>query len=515
MGDDTKFREFERDLESLIERHSDGLDEDSISELLERARRQMQGEEAQLGARDSEGIVDLSESTEGYDDSPTVEARVDDLLDGYQPKSNAASPGRERVEAGHFPAQSAPRVDRWALDETSLDKVLLDLSSRTGIGALELRARRHSARLLIETGRVHRIELIPSMAKRSLLALMQRGGKLDENQVRRVRKYARAHGLSSAQALLQMPQVLPPDVVRSGVRSRVRYLLRRLLDANLASAEFRTRQTLPADTVPAGVPLVESLFAHTRAAHTGKQSGRRGRAEASFRGKQLARKTSFAFSVNQLGLDFHERQLVDNILEEARSFEQVLQRSPLPSADTVALLAGLEAVGLLDARPIGLSSPESSSWTQERDEALTRVALMEARLERESYFSIFGAHWATYDAEVERRFSTLHSRFKTLEQPLGLSSGDRRRITAVRERIEAIYRVLEDPAQRRRYRNTLVPASRRRRAARKLEQLGGAALRRGAFASALDYFQRLLELEPDHDKVSRVLPILIAKTSRR
>ncbi|MFW6057843.1 MAG: hypothetical protein ACOC9W_03200 [Persicimonas sp.] len=70
-----------------------------------------------------------------------------------------------------------------------------------------------------------------------------------------------------------------------------------------------------------------------------------------------------------------------------------------------------------------------------------------------------------------------------------------------------------EPERRSNYRRTVVVPTARRQTAAKLEALGDAALRRKSYESALDYYQRLLEISPDHSKAARLLPMLLMRTS--
>jgi hypothetical protein len=531
-------------------------DEPSIAEILEEISEHADdaiGRIERLDARDSEVIVQEAPTSEADVEPPTVEVQLGRSIEGVMPEAGVFKTRRKRRDAGKFPAQPPPLPNEARQDQaqrsaptptepdpppadvtpsvdlrpmetapaqhwdvshkTTLRRVLLALVSRPGTGLLELRSGRRRAQLVIRDGQLYDLRLLPSSPKRSLLSFMVRGGKLSPEAAEEVEAFARQHGVSPAKALLGMPHLAPPEVVRASISSRLRYLLRRLLDAELGEADYYRLDEVPSSLLITSVPMVGVVFNQMRDAHSGRFSGRRGRTEEKLRGMQLERRTSLMFSFNQLGLKLHERQLVDRVLAKPRLFEKVVELSPLPSDDTVALLGALDAVGLLSVQSPGLSSLQSSSWAEEYEEAIARLEVMEARMERENYFTLFGLHWATYDSEVEKRYTELRSAFQTLNQPLGLNGKERIRLRAVRKHLAASYEVLSEPKKRQRYRNRLVSAAARRRTAGQLETLAAAAVRRKMYHSALDYVQRLLEIAPDNSKAVRLLPVLLARTS--
>ncbi|MFP4601171.1 MAG: hypothetical protein ACLFVJ_23180 [Persicimonas sp.] len=564
-NDDQMLRELERALDSA-------LDEESISEMLDAYQPTKQASEARdAGAdgvlgRDSEALIGAAPSSEASEEPPTletplvepptIEAYVGEAPDDEMPDA-AVVMRRQRQDAGRFPAQPPPipgslsskkqpppkpppstRASRssrssqkastardlrpadesaersWNLDETTLDEVLLELVSEPGRGLVEVRTDRQRAQLVIEDGQLFDIRLLPASPKRSLSAFLQRADKLTAEQAAQIRRRAERDGVSEAHLLLQEPGLVSAGVVRSALYSRTRYLMRRLLDAPLSHAEYNSLADTAASMI-VSVPLASILFSHARAAHSAKYSGKRQRARQRFRHMRLSRRACFAFSLNQFGLELHERQLIDRVLGEERAFEQVLARSPLPDDATIALLAALEAVGLLEVKPPGLSENASSSWAEDYAAAHERIELLEGRLDRENLFAVFGLHWTSYDAEIARGYREMSSIFEAANQPLGLSEAERDRVDRLQDRLDAIYERLIDPEQRELYRRKLISTANRARTIKKLELLAAAALRKKKLDSALDYYRRLVEIAPQHERARKLLPVLIARTNRR
>lgn len=422
---------------------------------------------------------------------------------------------RARRNYGDLRPEGVEAHRKWSLRDTPLRAVLLSLAGAGEPTVLDLKTGKNRAQLLISCGELLEVRLLPCSVKRSLSAGLVKKGRLNPAEALSVRQYAQEQGISEASALLKAGHLLPAATVRSAARARRRYLLKRLMRANLAEASAYRLEAVPEGHRVAPIALVGILFRQIRAHYDAAPKQARVHAERRFAGMQIARKANFAFSINHLGLPLHERQLIDRVLTRERSYERVLHNSPLAEQATVAILVALEAVGLLQIKAPGLSSHGSSSWADDIILVAARIDAMELRLENENYFDLFGVHWSTYDTEVERAHRALGEHFGLLKQPLGLNSTQRGRLEAIRGELDKVYAILSDPTRRAEYRKTLISPANARRAARLLDGLGAAAFRKNAFHSALDYYQRVLVLEPNNAKVARLLPVLLARTTAR
>jgi|GEM_PF-4789620 len=422
--------------------------------------------------------------------------------------SQALSPYDLRPDAGQPYRQ-------WDLSATPLTAILLSLAASGETSVLDLQSGDNRAQLLISRGELLEIRLLPCSAKRSLSAGLVKQGRLNPAQAASVRQYAYEQGISEASALLKAGNLLPATTIRIAARARQRHLLERLMRANLAQASAYRLASLAAEHRVAPISLVGFLFERVRAHYDAGPEAALAKAEQRYIGMQIKLKANFAFSINHIGLPIHERQLLDRVLTRERDFDRVLHNSPTSRQASVAILAGLDAVGLLQVEGSGLSGQGSSSWAEDIALAGVRIDAMEMRLAHENYFDLFGLHWSTYDAEVERAYKALSTHFNLLKQPLGLDSSQRARLEVIRSELEKIHAILSDATRRAHYRRTLVSPANSRRTAQKLDGLGAAAFRKRAFHSALDYYQRLLELEPDNSKISRLLPVLLARTTSR
>lgn len=401
----------------------------------------------------------------------------------------------------------------WNLKETSLAGILLSLVGVSEPAVLELHSGKSRAQLLISAGQLLEVRLLPCSAQHSLCTSLAKKGRVTPAQAASVRQYAMKHGVSEASALLKAGNLLPATTIRAAARARRRHLISRLLQAQLVEASAYHIESLPEGAHVAPIPLVGLLFERVRAYYDTAQPSVRAKAEQRYLGMHLKRKHNFAFSINHLEVSVNERQLLDRVLTRERPYDRVVHNSPTSRDATLSILAGLDAVGVLRVTTPGLSEHESSNSEEELVRASMRIDAMESRLKAENYFDILEVHWSSYDAEISRAYQELSAYFELIKQPLGLDAAQRARLGAIRGKLDRIYAVLRDPIRRAEYRRTLVPTANIRRAARKFDMLGAAAFRKRQFHSALDYYQRLLSLEPNNKSISRLLPVLLSRTT--
>ncbi len=617
-GDDQKLREFKCELAGLIGRHAAGLEETSISEVLDEYSNTLRGEPPEdsdepdrhtgglsenstvLLQPNSDALADESPTSEVRQDPPTVQVDLDEdevakrklpdaallkrrstrkqapssdtssrapaatrkptrskskarrteLTQDNQDKKTARPPSENASDApilnllDQLRPQDASAAHSWKVGDTSVIEILSQVARMSGPSLLEMRAGKRAAKLVLQDGRIHHVQLLPFSEKRSLLAFLHRKGRLNAERAIRIRRHARDQGIIQARALLKTPEFVSKRDVLAGVRTVISRLMSKVFDAKLETADYYQLDALPPALQVTSVPLVRVVFSHVRAAHGGTYQAPRDRLVERLQDMHLSRNSSLlTIGFNDLGLKLHERPLFERVLDKPRAFDIVMRDSPLPRNDTLAILAGLEAVGFLEVRTPGLGATGSSSYTVSSSSlsssslsssslsssslasssssgragdlktALARIDAMAARLERDNHFDIFGLHWTAYDAEIDRRYKELAKQFELLSQPLGMEPKDRKRLEKIRTRLKKIYAILCEPERRNNYRRTVVGPAARRKTATKLEALGDGAFRRKSFESALDYYQRLLELNPDHSKAARLLPMLLMRTS--
>lgn len=261
---------------------------------------------------------------------------------------------------------------------------------------------------------------------------------------------------------------------------------------------------------------IVELFNEVREHHGGSYVAPREEAAARFRGACLARTFNPLLDASHLPLGLHERPLVDRVLREPTPFEDVLNRSPLPRTDTIAILAGLEAVGLLgvEDRPASVELGDEASEEIDGQEAATRIDVLHKRLERDSHFELLGLHWTTHTAQIEERYRVVHRNLEALDRPALLEVTAAERLETITKRFAKAWKILGDPDKRRAYRHRIISSDERNQTAQKLEALADAALRRKSFVDALDFYRRLREIDPDDARANRLITRLEGRTGR-
>lgn len=512
--DDKKLLEFKCELAGLIGKHIVGLDESSISEVLEEYTNTLNRKPVveQVRTHDAPKSSRTREAPPREAPPRTLQERSKVVVHAKNTPDSPQKLCLPTVFDDLRPRRSRPDK-QWSLPATSVAAILQAVSTLPGPGLLKLSGGQQGAELLFNDGEIHELRLLPSSEKRSLLALLQDSGRLNAEQASRAKRLALAQDITETKALLQASDMITPGEVLSGVRTRIRHLTLRLIDAHPDSAAYFTLDELPASLQLVSVSAASLLFAHARAKYDKSSPESRKQSEGRLIGMLLSRKPNPTINVRRLNLQLHERLVLDQVLDKPRNCDAILSRSPLSREDTFSILTGLDAVGLLEITLPGLDESRSSSWVEDLDEAVERISEMEKRLEGENYFEIFKLHWATYDAEVERRYRELNEQFEILSQPMGLEPEQRKRLKQIRMGLKEIHAVLSDGRERQRHRRKFVPTEVQNKAAKKYETLGNDALHRKSYASALDHYQRLLELEPNNSRVSRLLPTLLMRAS--
>ena len=178
-------------------------------------------------------------------------------------------------------------------------------------------------------------------------------------------------------------------------------------------------------------------------------------------------------------------------------------RSRPPSRPTTATTSATQPTRR-EPQPVG-----SQEKTPSLDE---RIETMAARLDRDAHFEFLGLDWAASEWEIERRHRELRLQFALSNLPLGIDRDQRLAVRKINARLKEAYEILGDPRRRRKYRQELISEEQRRAKLEEIEARARQAVVQRDYKSALDDYQRVLELEPEHEKATQELPELIART---
>jgi hypothetical protein len=492
-GNDKKLHDFKCELASLIGKHVVSLDEASISEVLEEYSETLQRKSPSRPRQTLPPRETLP---------PTLKpSRPEPALTGW-------SAFVEVKPRRHQPDKS------WDLERHDIIEVFKEVIPLQSTGLLAFHAGQQGAEIVVSNGEIHDLRILPASDRRSLVTMLHEQGRISAEHLARVKRFVLEQNAPEAKALMHISGALTKEELVTAVRARIRHLTARLLGTRPERATYHRLDATSTTSAFGTVPAVGLLFTHLRAKYGEVAGPELKQLEQRMSGMLLFRAPGASFEIARQHLRPHERTLLDQALEKPRNFETVLRKSLLPRNETIAILIALEAMGLLETTAGGLSSESSSSWAEEISDAVERLEAMETKLDQDNPFDILGLHWATHDGEIDRRYRQLKEQFDTLSQPLGMEAEHRRRIRRIRERLSQVHAELGDAKRRQVHRRKLVSSAEQRKVARQFEALAQAAMQRNAFDAALDYYQRVLELDPNNLEAGRMLPNLLMRVTQ-
>lgn len=473
---DQQLLEFKRELARVIQRSAVTLAPDQIKLVLEQYAEQLG-----MGLGDTASVV--SEVLE----EETGPASVD-----------------MRGSGGIF-------EQRWSLERTRLAHVLLSLVDRSGRGILELEGPAHRAQLLVEDGRLYEVQLWPASVQKSLGGQIETCGRLDAATLEGLWQTTRRHHVTEAQALLRRPDKIDRASLLDAIRGHLASRLVGLDAQDYTSARYDEIDSPRAGQTTLGAALAGLVFAYVRGVYRRDTA----RAQQRLTGVRLRRVLWPSIEVEALDLSIAERHLLDCLLAAPHSVETILDASALSRSAALGSMAAFEALGLI-TRDAPASSPrDSADWAREHQLDSREIAQMHERVGlADNAFAKLGLHWTSYDAEIERRYGRLRATIDDVNLPMGIGPGDRRTVKQIRTALSRAHRQIAEPDTRRDHRLAKVDAQRLQTVAAELDVLAGRAARMRKLTSALDLYQRLLELDPHHERASKILPKLVAHAGR-
>ena len=114
------------------------------------------------------------------------------------------------------------------------------------------------------------------------------------------------------------------------------------------------------------------------------------------------------------------------------------------------------------------------------------------------HFAMLGVHWSAYQSLIDEAWA--RERFFASEEhyPATLSPADAKNREDVEEALDAAYRVLREPSSRRSYRDSVVDRMNLQSAVGLYWDKGDTGVMRSDLEAAVDFLQRVLELDPNH-----------------
>ncbi|QDG53805.1 hypothetical protein FIV42_24590 [Persicimonas caeni] len=498
-NNETNRREFERKVALLVSEYAVSLSPEEMSEALESIVHQL--------THPGQSHPGQSHPGQSHPNKPQPAAPARSLEDAPSTDEDPST-----LEYLHSVDLRAGRgVVDWTfhLDETTLDEVLVTLASRDGWGIVELGGDDVQIQLLIGRGKLYDVEFHPPRESKSLHAYLRSKELISEADANLLVRDAHARSVTEAQVLLSHPHILDRRQAASAVLSHVASVAGRLDGQSFDGGRYFELSSPYRGQTLAGVDLHRLVF--MRAKYRAKRNPEQTK-QALVIGE--LRRTDFAsFSPDTLGLSLSERQLLDGLLDTPRRLDHILKACPLPPARAMATLAGFDAVGLLDRSSSKVK--DTAGWARRTHLTESRIdALYDKTHTTDDPFAVLGLHWSCYDAEVERRYRYLRDLLSRTNLPTRLPPDKIKRVRQIRSRIDAAHKHLREPKTRKPCREKFAPASKRKDVRDALEKLAGDAMRQQKFVSALDFYQRLLELDPTHEHAGKMLPTLITRVNQ-
>ena len=186
---------------------------------------------------------------------------------------------------------------------------------------------------------------------------------------------------------------------------------------------------------------------------------------------------------------------MERVLNGRRRLREVFTESPLPGADTFAVVFALHRMGLV-------RFDRSLHHTVVRERFRENVTVKYLSVHKASYFEVLNVHWSSYDEGVKRAYDDLIVQFDPHAVPDNMEPEVRQRVREIRERVEAAYQVLATRPSRHAYRTRIMPEYKLAHAVPLFLKQCELAEKRGQLDDALDSLRRALEIAPENPQAA-------------
>ncbi len=390
------------------------------------------------------------------------------------------------------------RVEALANDRM-LD-ILLQLSSHGFTGIAELESERQvRTQISFDSGFLVGVSRRPRLANHELGLMLLAASKIDATQLAMAAAHADERGLSVSRALLEL-ELMSAESLRHAIAGRLTFLLRELSGVMQGQVRLYNHMALPADFLPlpplrVHVPVERTIFAGLF--DKLRQLGARERDERA-QADLDAYPEIVAEDRERLERALVERdhlRLVERVLNGRRRLREVFTESPLPGADTFAVVFALHRMGLV-------RFDRSLHHTVVRERFRENVTVKYLSVHKASYFEVLNVHWSSYDEGVKRAYDDLIVQFDPHAVPDNMEPEVRQRVREIRERVEAAYQVLATRPSRHAYRTRIMPEYKLAHAVPLFLKQCELAEKRGQLDDALDSLRRALEIAPENPQAA-------------
>jgi hypothetical protein len=438
---------------------------------------------------------------ENLQPEPVVHTTAPAAARPHQETIDEIWPFQDRPGTGSFVHVVKEGSARWQVADVGLEGALIEVALERPTGVLELMHGDEVAMLVVfDRGAIVDLRRVPEREEDTVEFLLNKARKITKDQVHEARERASLYGCSCADALIDLGFLDYSDV-RVALKTRLIYLLRQLWDAGYDALSLQRFNRLPRRYLSPPVPLVEQLFARIFSRHVSSHADKLELERQRFAGLYIARRDPPVVTAEQLGLDAKQSRFFSQGLVSHRPVGELLLISGMTHSETIAMLSTLDRLQMLDIKEINLA-------TEARQRHEEQISLFLNKIGTGTHFDVLGVHWSTYDEELEEAYAELMERYSDDAFPAA-----RRdildKLKRARAGIRASYDAIRRRSDRRRYRLAVTDSYKVESSLEMYLRQGDAAKIRRDVDAAIDFYRRVLEINPAHKKASRDLEVLV------
>jgi hypothetical protein len=412
-----------------------------------------------------------------------------------QPIRPSTITGQIRLPLARLVPNRSPDLS-WDKDASTV-KIFVELAVQGETGLLEFSFADDNRRVLaLHDGALVDCDSRPSRPKESLRHLLHGSKQIDSGQFNEIQAYCESHGVGDGEALLNL-QFLDIDQVRKALKTRNVYLLRHVWPGG-ASVDFYRLDDLPVRTMSYPIGLAELVY--DRLKQVFADASEQEQERAYYHGYKLTR-ADHVPDTGAVRLPKEVSKILSMRLLGAYALQDFERMTKMKDETLLSALHLLRVLGIF----------ERSGWRPTdklASQRLERVEFIHASIDSGDHFLILGLHWSTYGDEIEKVYSDLKSRLNPAALEGKLDERQMQKVHEVVERVGTAYSFLRDKSRRRALRESLADMHHRQASIDMFEKQADTAKMQRDIRGAIDFYERIHELNPAHPTAKSELTLL-------
>jgi hypothetical protein len=407
----------------------------------------------------------------------------------------SSPPPAETAERSSRPSEllqltSSPRQS-WDVSRGKLSAILCDVLRAGAGGVLQITSQGTTWQLLIHRRDVLAITRDPWSDAETLERLLFEAGRLDESDVQAVRRVQEREGLTSEQALVKL-QLVNPQVLRIVARTRLTFLLKRLGALSTGQAAIYDAPATASFETTARLSLAEHLFNHFLERYLNTElTTLKSEQAAPFSDLDLRLDPAQGLDLSFLAENEGHQRLLKALDKEPRSLADLARQCAIGEHQLLASLLALDELGCLERK-------KRVVRTYVQSQRIEHIDVLYAQLGRHNLFERLGLNWSAYEEEVHTAYRTMQEKLNLANLTADDASSLRDKVTELQTAADEAYRVLKSRPSRVAYRRQVADSFACENAVETFYKHLETAKFRRDIPLALEYCQRILELDPGH-----------------